>query len=177
MATINSFADALEEARRYLGEYRAMVIGHPEAFEGVANRAAVRWSNGRDLGHISDEDLASLYQLVDEEANEYARETARHLDGTSLAPCLARDAELGYVLKQRPSARDFASNGDYSYYLAIWPDGSATMTCTQKGEPSNEYWTYPIGPDEDLRFFEGVPWEIRDRFQRVRKWAANPKAS
>jgi len=174
--TLNSFTDVLKEARRYLGSYdSAGVITNNEAIEEVASRASNRWWSSHDYGRISDGGLEDLHRLVEEEAEEYIRPTVRHLDGTPIGPCVARDVEAGYVLAQKPSARSWAVNDGYAYWLKVWPDGSATVECTEKGRPENQYWSYPVAPDEDLRFFEGVPWEVLDRFQRVRKWA-KPKA-
>jgi hypothetical protein len=168
MATISSFVDILDEARRYLSAYdSAGVIGHPEAAEEVAERAARRWRSGHSLGSASDKDIDDLYRLVEEEAAEYAADTTRYLDGTTLGPCIARDVDRGYVRHERPSAREAKGDDDYLYILTIWRDGSATLECVQRDDPGNGYWTYPVGPGEDLRFFEGVPWEVLDRFQLV----------
>jgi hypothetical protein len=168
---LTTYTDVLDEAKRYLSEYDAAgAIASEDAFEEVAARAARRWRADHHYGPVDLRALDDLYALVEEEAGTYAGDTAR-IDGTSVGPCVARDVEMGYVWLPRSVAWDFAVDGGYRYTLTVWADGSATMECTEPGEPTNQHWVYPFGPGEAITAFEGVPQHVLEQFERVRREA------
>jgi hypothetical protein len=170
--TLATLSDLLAEARRYLSEYdQARVITREQAVAEVVDRAAQRWWGKHDLGPVSDEDLDDLYRLVEEEADAYAGEVGRYLDDTYIGPCIARDLVLGYAWLPRALARDEVVDGGDRFSFEVWEDGSATMECTEPDHPENKYWSYPFAPDEDVRWFEGVPQCILDRFHEVKEEA------
>jgi hypothetical protein len=176
--TLTTFADLLDEARRYLGEYdQARVITREQAVAEVIERAAQRWWGKHDLGAVSDEVLADLHRLVEEEADAYAGEIGRYLDDTYIGPCIARDLVLGYAWLPRALAEDEVVDNGCRYAFYVWEDGSCTLDCTEPDAPENEWWSYPFAPNEDVRWFEGVPQHVLGRFHQLKQEAIESRVA